>query len=115
VSPMRPAILLLACVACTPLPPPAPIPDASDASAFGAGDAPLAVADGPLTPCEAACAVLAAAGCPAGRAGDCARVLASVEAGRLIRTSSGASLTCQAVANAKTGNDIHALGLSCGP
>jgi hypothetical protein len=112
---MRLAIFVLACAACTPLPAPAPIPDASDASAFGAGDALLAVVDGAVGPCEAACAVLAAAGCPAGRATDCARVLSSVETARLIRTASGAPLTCQALAGAKTGNDIHALGLSCGP
>jgi hypothetical protein len=78
-----------------------PPPDASDA------------APAPSGPCEAACNNLAALGCDEGRYATCIGIMAHIEAQRLVRTSTGAPLTCAAAANAKTVSDVHSLGLDC--
>ena len=100
-------VLLLLC-ACppAPVPPPQP-PDASDAS-----PAPVPVGDA-STPCVAACAALAAAGCPQGAVPDCATTLAHVDGARLVRTPSGTPLTCVAIAAVKAKADAQSLGVSC--
>jgi len=77
------AIFLMTGCHVTPGPAPMP-PDASDASA-----------DGP-NPCAEACTRLAAAGCEAGTASDCAEVLQAVENTRLVRMPNGSPLTCAA-------------------
>ncbi len=94
-----------------PNPPPQP-PDASDASP-GILDA-YAVPDAPVTPCEAACAALRAAGCHTGSAPNCVADMAHIDGSRLVREpGNGLPLTCADVAAAKTPADVRALGLGC--
>ena len=98
-------VLLAACgQACVPSPQPAPVPpDATDA-------APV-ILDGAASPCEAACQNLTALCGP--QATDCAEVMAKVDGRRLIRTPSGAALTCASVAGAVGKAGVAALGVSC--
>ena len=97
------ALVLLAVAACTPSPSPAPMPpDATDAAP---------TLDGATSPCAAACATMAALCGP--QATDCATVFTHVDGARLIRTPSGAPLTCAAVAAATSKGDVAALGVSC--
>ena len=97
-------VLLAACgQACVPSPNPSPIPpDATDA-------APV-VLDG-TTPCQAACLNMAALCGP--QPTDCPSVFAHVDGARLIRTPSGAALTCMAIAGAASRADVAALGVAC--
>ena len=100
---------LAGCPSQPPVVPPGP--DASDASAPPV-DAQHVVGDAPLTPCESACANLAALECPP-PAADCATVMAHVESMRLIRTTAGAPLTCAALAAATSQAAVSALGVKC--
>lgn len=70
------AVALLALEACPPSPAP-PSPDASDAAPSPQADA--------STPSVAACANMAAAGCPEGKVSNCAVTLDHVVAARLTR------------------------------
>lgn len=105
------ALLLL--VACQPPSPPVPPPnppDASDAASPALGDALP-----PTTPCEAACVNLRVLGCKEAIPGDCIRVLAHIESAHLVRTTSGAPLTCTGIAGAKSPADARAQGVACAP
>jgi hypothetical protein len=98
------ASLAFACVlgaavgGCPPGPPPLTPVDASDAAS---------------TPCASACASLAALGCPEGVQTDCVPVLAHIDGEHAIRTPSGATLTCAAIASAQTVAAVEALGVGC--
>ncbi len=106
---------------CTPSPVPPPLPDASDASLPPAPkldgapgpsmDASPAPPPDPL--CMTACAALGAAGCPEADAGDCSSVLHQVELDRLVRSPSGAPLSCACLAGAHSGADARLCGVPC--
>lgn len=91
-------VLLVACP--SPKPAPTPPPDASDS--------------GPAD-CMAACAQLHSLGCAEGAASDCAASLGTVERLRLVRTPSGAPLSCAAVARATSVAEARGLGIACLP
>lgn len=109
-----PFFVLLLC-ACPPSPvPPVNPPDASDA----APPRPVGDALPPQTPCQAACSVLAALGCPEGVSLTCGTVLAHIDGARDIPTPCGSSLcpsmSCEAIALVKTPSEAKAQGVPCG-
>lgn len=99
------ATLALALQAC----PPSPSPPSPDATTDGG---PLLDAAPQGSDCAAACAVIAAI-CQTPQAKTCASTLTNVERDRLIRTPSGASLTCACVAAATSKPALVACGASC--
>ena len=130
-------VLVLAACPPAPVPPPQP-PDASDATApvLDAAPSPADVVEAapvppgdaslPSTPCQSACANLAAVRCPEGAAADCVRTFAHIESERVRRTpdtgpGKGFPLTCLMLAGgAGTGYagvhsvaDARALGVKC--
>ena len=106
------APLLLLAVACTPVPPVVPTPDASDASALG--EAAPATDSGFTGPCAPACLELQVLGCVV--LPDCATVLQQDTTNRLIRNAkTGQPLTCADVAAARSVADVKAMGQPCGP
>jgi hypothetical protein len=101
-------LLVFLAGACTPPPPVTPPnPDASDAS------------PGPLPPgpssnaCAAACAALQTAHCPEGTAPSCAVTLQHENDDHLVRTPSGAPMTCAGVALVQTPTQARANGIRC--
>jgi hypothetical protein len=97
------SLLGISLAGCPPSVPPAPVPpDATDAA-----PAP----PGPSTPCQAACDRLALLCGP--QPADCVTVYAAIDGRRLVRTSSGAPLTCAAVASAVDKPGMVALGITC--
>ncbi|HLK36900.1 MAG TPA: hypothetical protein VKU41_09135 [Polyangiaceae bacterium] len=98
-------VILAACGAgCPPNPAPVP-PDATDGSPWSPRP------DADLTPCQAACTNLTALGCAV--EADCVQVMAHVDGARLVRTATGAPMTCAAVAAASSKAGVMALGVSC--
>lgn len=69
--------------------------------------------EGATSPCVAACNVLNALGCPEGKADDCTTTMARLDGERMVRSVSGAPMTCAAVAAAKTAYEAHNLGVPC--
>jgi hypothetical protein len=100
------ALAAFSLAGCPPPTPPAPVPlDATDAS-----PAPMPASDA-STPCQAACDRLSLL-CGSQPA-DCVTVYANIDGRRLVRTSSGAALTCAAVASAVDKPGMAALGITC--
>lgn len=86
-----------------------PAPDAD------AAPAPIAGPDGSLmTPCQAACAALAAVGCVA-PAGDCVRTLSRIDGDPGVeKEPNGSPLTCADVARVRSKAEAQALGICRG-
>lgn len=97
------ALVLQAC-------PPSPAPPPPDATIDAAP--PLLDAAPHESDCAAACGVMAVV-CQAPQPSTCASTLANVERDRLIRTPSGASLTCACVRAATSKPALTACGAPC--
>lgn len=98
----------LVLTACPPGAPPAPVPpDATDAAPTPASDA-----SAPMTPCQAACDVLARLCGP--QKPDCVTAMAHVDGSKSIRNgATGKPLTCMDVADAGSAAELRAIGETC--
>jgi hypothetical protein len=105
------AVALLTACPSGPVAPPGPDADAQGPPPSGDVDAWPPPAPGP---CADACAALARLRCPEGASPAlCALTLGKIERERLIRTSSGAPLTCEALAQVTTVATARTLGVTC--
>lgn len=106
-----PSLGLLLLLGCPPGPPPVPPgPDASDASSPTVGDS---APTPPTANCGIACSNLADLGCSEGKATDCQVVMQHANDDRLIRSESGAPLSCACLAAAKDKVSARACGVHC--
>lgn len=92
---------------CHPTPPPAPLPDASDAAVLG---------DAPQDDCQRGCAALAAVGCTlTPDAADCAAFLRVINNGKEPNPVTHKPLMCSDVAAVRSKADAQKLGFVCPP
>lgn len=74
---------------------------------------PDSASDATTSLCGTACSALARAGCPEGTDPQCVRALDEIETSRLVRMSSGAPMTCAALAVVTNASGARMAGIEC--